>query len=284
VPGVVLEAELSPDGTAILYSAETGSSLTHDVRVALVWQDLTQPEPAGRTILARPFLAPPDEPEVPHGRIVPGTQAQVLLRLSADTMTPLMLHDVAAGTDTAVWEPFEQARTARSWPALDGSTLFVDEITAGRPARHTLVVQPLPAPGPARRIPLPPVERGAYTVLLDAALAGPQMIIRTLYMPPSASSDDSRPRSYDERLYSVAATGPVTAPVLLGQQPIATEDIVGGLAPQLARLPAGVVAYPGADGALHLRTLDGAALLPPVPGVNAVWAFHPVPGLLSWNR
>jgi hypothetical protein len=282
VSGVVLEAELAPDGTALLYAVETGESLPYDVEVVLVRQDLTQPDQPGQEIYSRRFLSEPDHAELPQAWLLPGHPARVLLQLRPNN--PLIVHDMEAGTDTAVWEPVDQARPARYWTALDGRTLFVDEVAAGAADRHTLVVQPLTRGTPAQRIPLPPVERGAHTLLLDAQQVGPQMVIRTLYVPPNATSDDSRPRSYDERLYSVAATGPVTAPVLLGQQPIDLQDILGGMAPQLEALPAGVLAYPGADGALYLRTLDGAGLLPPVPGVNAVWTFHPVPGLLSWNR
>jgi hypothetical protein len=208
----------------------------------------------------------------------------VLLRIRTDTPVPLLLHDLEAGTDTAVWEPFDQARLMRYWTAPQGDTLFVDEVAAGATDQHTLVVQPLTHRGPAQRIALPPMERGAHRFLLDAQQTEAQTIIQVLYLPPNATGDDSQPRTYDEQLYSVATTGPAMIPVLLGQQPIDVQDILGGMAPQLALLPAGVVAYPGADGALRLRPLDGAALLPPVPGVNAVWTFHPVPGLLSWNR
>ncbi len=281
IDGVVEEAELDPTGKALLYSVNIRNTLTQDRRVALIWQDLSQPETAARLILTKPFLGQPAQTDLPVGWLVTGTPPRVLVRLSTTAETSLILHDVLQGTDTTVWEPSGQANLSHYWLAPDGKTLFVEERSTGDDKTSTLVVQPLDPVAPPTRLAMPVKDATSYPIVLDALKSGTRVVVRVLYQPQQ--NNDGPVQTYDEGLYSIALNSGRSVAVSLGTQPIAITDILQGVAPQLPVLPSGVSGYRCSSG-FRLRTLDGQATLPLVPGLNAIWTFAPSQSPLLWNR
>jgi hypothetical protein len=261
VAGVVNTARFSPDGQAVLYSAQILTSVFADAHLELVAVALSNPQHPAQ-LLARMVAWGPglDEGSL-RGVFVPGPgHPRVLIRRQAADLIRLSIRDLKTDVEANLAD--DVPLLSSTWFPDDGqNTLLWGQAAGNTPA---LIIQPLDPRQPAIHLaPFPPMLSTRPT-FVQVALSGDNIFYTVTERRPDAPDQGSAPLE-PTSVYGAAVTTRAAPAVQLCRQPAQSDG-------NLRIVPLGaVVACVDPGNSVRLRSADGAVTLTALDGVDAIW-------------
>jgi hypothetical protein len=263
VAGVVTQAQISPDGRYVLYSASVPTAQADSARLELVAVDLTNPEHPAQ-VLARMAANPQHLYQWLQGTFVPGPgPPRVLIRRQVVKEVHLSVRNLANDVEETLWDGGQTLENY--WLPADGQNLLLWDLEAG--ADPSLVIQPLNPRQPAIRLAAFPPIISTRPTFVAVFLTGDSVFYTVSQNRTSAVAAPVQPVA----VYGAAgSTRRVPAVLLCRQRPRPDGDT------RIVPLPLGVVACVAPDNSLRLRSPDGATNLTALDGVDALWPLSRV--------